>query len=111
MGVVLVLTVTGRAAWPWLVAVGPAPALVDWAATTFTDRPGSNAVRTATGALLGLGYGIAVPWLLTERPLWLFGVAAVYGGAAATLLARTRRREEDSDDTDGNGQAHSSHGP
>jgi hypothetical protein len=58
--------------------------------TTFTPRRGDNAVRTASGALLGLGYGVAVPWVLTARPLWLLAVAAGYGGVAAALLARSR---------------------
>lgn len=79
--------------WPWLVACGPAPALADWGVTTFTDRHGSNAVRTASGLLLGAGYGVAVPWFLTDRPLWLLWVALGYGGVAAALLARTHREE------------------
>lgn len=89
----LVLTDTGPLTWPWLVACGPAPALVDWALTTFTDRRGSNAVRTASGFLLGAGYGVAVPWVLTERPLWLLWVAVGYGGVAAALLARAHSAE------------------
>ncbi|WP_436925887.1 DUF2085 domain-containing protein [Halosimplex amylolyticum] len=113
-GVALVLTGTGPAAWPWLVAAGPAPALVDWAVTTFTRRRGSNALRTASGALLGLGYGVAVPWFLTDRPLWLLGVAAVYGGVAAALLVRSRGRADSSDSGDGegpgDGHENSSHG-
>jgi len=89
-GAVLVLTDTAPGAWPWLVACGPAPALSDWAATTFTPRRGSNAVRTLSGALLGLGYGVAVPWVLTARPPWLLAVAAGYGGVAAALVVRSR---------------------
>ncbi|WP_218927210.1 hypothetical protein [Halosimplex pelagicum] len=49
-----------------------------------------NAVRTASGALLGLGYGVAVPWFLTARPAWLLAVAAGYGGVAAALLVHSR---------------------
>ncbi|QLH79891.1 DUF2085 domain-containing protein [Halosimplex rubrum] len=102
-GVALVLTDTAPAAWPWLVACGPAPALVDWAATTFTLRRGSNAIRTASGALLGLGYGVAVPWFLTARPLWLLAVAAGYGGVAAALLVRSRAESVD-EETDRDGE-------
>ncbi|WP_123537087.1 DUF2085 domain-containing protein [Halosimplex salinum] len=96
-GLAFVLTDTAPAAWPWLVVCGPAPALVDWAATTFTDRRGSNAVRTGSGVLLGLGYGVAVPWFLTDRPLWLIGVAAGYGGVAAAALRRSRPAEAAAD--------------
>lgn len=70
--------------------------------TTFSPRRGSNAVRTASGALLGLGYGVAVPWFLTARPLWLLAVAAGYGGVAAALLVRSRSERADADrDRDG----------
>ncbi len=121
-GVALVLTDTGPAAWPWLVACGPAPALVDWAVTTFTRRRGVNAVRTASGALLGLGYGVAVPWFLTDQPLWLLAVAAGYGGVAAALLARSRAGgggdggenehagADGTDDPGGNADENRSHG-
>lgn len=116
VGVALVLFGTGPAAWPWLVAVGPAPALIDWAATTFTDRRGSNALRTASGALLGLGYGVAVPWFLIARPLWLLGVAAAYGVVAAVLLVRAHGSESSSGRPDGDGDGDDdrdarSHGP
>ncbi|MFB6139381.1 MAG: DUF2085 domain-containing protein [Halosimplex sp.] len=101
-GAALALTDTAPAAWPWLVGCGPAPALVDWAATTLTPRRGTNAVRTASGALLGLGYGVAVPWFLTARPPWLLAVAAGYGGIAAALLVRSRTGDADeSTDRDG----------
>jgi len=90
-GAALVLTKTAPLTWPWLVACGPAPALVDWAVTTFTERRGSNAVRTATGVLLGAGYGVAVPWFLAEQSLWLLGIAVGYGGVAAALLVRSQR--------------------
>lgn len=98
-GLALVGTGTAPATWPWLAVVGPAPALVDWAVTTLTDRRGSNRVRTATGALLGTGYGVAVVWVLTAWPLWLLIVATGYGGVAAVLLARARHDEVDSEST------------
>ncbi|WP_415379043.1 DUF2085 domain-containing protein [Halosimplex sp. TS25] len=101
VGAALALTATVPAVWPWLVVCGPAPALVDWAATTFTDRRGSNALRTVSGALLGLGYGVAVPWFLIGRPLWLLGVAAVYGGIAAVLLVRSLGGESSDGRADG----------
>jgi len=85
-GLALVLTGTGAALWPWLVALGPAPALVDWVATTLGARRGHNGARTATGALLGAGYGVAIPWFLADPELWLAGVALCYGALAAVGL-------------------------
>ena len=85
-GVALALSGTATGLWPWLVALGPLPALVDWAATTLGGREGSNAVRTLTGVTLGAAYGVAVPWLLTAWPLWLVAVAAGYGALAAAGL-------------------------
>jgi len=86
VGLALVATGTAGALWPWLVALGPAPALVDWAATTLGSRRGHNAIRTATGALLGTGYGVAVLWFLADLGPWLLGVAAVDGVLAAAGL-------------------------
>ncbi|WP_254766767.1 DUF2085 domain-containing protein [Salinilacihabitans rarus] len=74
--------VTGLA----VVAAVPAPALVDWTVTTFTDRRGTNPVRTATGAALGYGYGLGVARLLFEAALPVVAVGAVYAVAAGTLL-------------------------
>ena len=88
-GLALVATGTGKPLWPLLVAVGPAPALADWAATQ-GDRNGSNAVRTATGLALGAAYAVGLAWLLTGGPLWLLAVAGGYGAAAATALAVIR---------------------
>jgi uncharacterized membrane protein len=72
--------------WAPLIALGPAPALADWAVTTFTDRRGHNAVRTATGGLLGLAYGVALPWVLTTATMWPVAVAVGYGTTAAVGL-------------------------
>jgi len=88
-GVALFATKTAPALWPWLVLL-PAPALVDWAATATGDRRGHNAVRTGTGTLLGLAYGLALPWFLADFRPWLLGVAAGYGGLAAAGLWITR---------------------
>lgn len=69
-----------------VVAAFPLPALVDWALTSFTDRRGYNAVRTATGALLGYAYGLGLALLLGEWNLAVVGVGVAYGVAAAVLL-------------------------
>ncbi|MBV0924337.1 DUF2085 domain-containing protein [Halomicroarcula limicola] len=73
-------------AWFPVVALGPLPALVDWALTTFTGHRGRNTVRTATGGLLGLAYGLAVPWFLTTWQPRLAAVAVGYGTLALVGL-------------------------
>ncbi|MFC6974868.1 DUF2085 domain-containing protein [Halomicroarcula sp. GCM10025709] len=86
-GVVLFVLGAWSGLWAPLVVFGPAPALADWAVTTVTDRRGHNAVRTATGALLGVAYGVALPWVLTTATIWPVAVAVGYGTAAAVGLA------------------------
>lgn len=76
-----------------VVAVLPLPALLEWAATAFTDRRGWNGVRTATGALLGYGYAIGLGRLFLAGDLRVLAVGVGYGLAAAGLLARHRARE------------------
>jgi uncharacterized membrane protein len=66
------------------VVICPLPALVDWLLTTFTSRRGSNLVRTATGALLGYGYGLGLVYLLRGHVFPTLSVALTY-----TLLAGT----------------------
>lgn len=73
---------TGRLA----VAALPLPALVDWAATAFTDRSGWNPVRTATGALLGYAYGVGLATLFLGDDLWVLAIGAAYALAAGFLL-------------------------
>lgn len=63
----------------WLIAVLPAPALLDWVVTTFTDRRGHNLVRTGTGALLGAGYGLGLGSLLSGRILPVVAIGLFYG--------------------------------
>lgn len=92
VGLALVATGTASGLWPWLVALGPAPALFDWGVTTLGSRHGHNAVRTVTGILLGAGYGVGVAWFLADAGAhpWLLGVAAVYGALAAAGLWLSR---------------------
>ena len=73
-----------------LVALLPLAALVEWSVTAFTAREGTNVGRTATGALLGYGYGLGLR-LLVGGDLRVLAVGAVYGLAALGLLARHRR--------------------
>lgn len=73
-----------------LVAVLPLPALIDWTLTTFTDRRGYNVVRTATGALLGYGYGLGLVHLFVGSDIRVLAVGAGYVLAAAVLLYLSR---------------------
>ena len=77
----------------WLIAVLPAPALVDWAITSFRAYHGSNAVRTATGLLLGYGYGLGLTEVLVGRNLSVVALGVVYGIVAAALLYKQRTSE------------------
>lgn len=75
-----------------LIAVLPAFALVDWAASAFAGIDGGNAVRTATGALLGLGYAFGAVRLLRDPPApGVLAVGVAYALVAATFLAIERR--------------------
>lgn len=69
-----------------LVGVLPLPALVDWSLTAFTDRRGSNAVRTVTGGLLGYGYGLGLMLVVLDVRLSVFAIGLAYGCIAAPLL-------------------------
>ncbi|WP_254839724.1 DUF2085 domain-containing protein [Natronomonas marina] len=80
-----------------LVALLPLPALVDWAATAFTDRRGHNPVRTATGAALGYGYGVGLGLLVGAGDFRVLAVGVAYGAAAAALLAVHRALDAEAD--------------
>lgn len=75
-----------------LVYALPLPALIEWAATRLTPRRGSNAVRTATGLLLGYAYGLGAAVLLLEGDWRVLGAATGYGLAVAVLLSLRERR-------------------
>lgn len=74
-----------------LLLVVPLPALVDWTVTRFTPRSGRNGVRTATGLLLGYGYGLGLVALLLRGELRVLAIGAGYGLLAAALLWRRDR--------------------
>ncbi len=86
LGLAAFLLGVGRGAWLPVVALFPLPALADWAVTTLGERRGTNARRTATGALLGVAYGLALPWFLTTRRPLLLAVAVGYASLAALGL-------------------------
>lgn len=68
------------------VAILPLPALLDWTLTAWLDHRGWNAVRTATGGLLGFAYGSGLVHVATGRILEPFAVAVVYAVLAGTAL-------------------------
>lgn len=69
-----------------VVLAFPLPALVDWTATTFTRRRGYNTVRTATGFLLGYGYGIGLTRLFFAFDLRVIAAGIAYGATAGALV-------------------------
>ncbi|SEH12393.1 Uncharacterized membrane protein [Natronorubrum sediminis] len=69
-----------------VVAVFPLPALLDWTLTTYTKRRGYNVVRTATGFLLGYGYGLGLVRLFLKADSRVFGVGIAYAVVAGMLL-------------------------
>ncbi|WP_312907387.1 DUF2085 domain-containing protein [Natronosalvus caseinilyticus] len=74
-----------------LVAILPAPALLDWSMTTFREARGTNTARTLTGALLGFGYGLGLSLLVLESVLAVLVVGLAYGHLAALLLSYSLR--------------------
>jgi uncharacterized membrane protein len=74
-----------------LVALLPLPALVDWSLTHFRPPDGSNVIRTATGVLLGIGYGLGLCHLLVDGEPLILGIGLAYGTVAAVALARYYR--------------------
>jgi len=70
-----------------IVIAFPLPALVDWTVTTFTDRCGYNIVRTATGFLLGYGYGIGLYRVVLAGDFHVVAVGVCYAIGAGALLS------------------------
>lgn len=71
-----------------LITLLPLPALIDWTVTQVWMRHGLNAVRTLTGGLLGIGYGIGVGYVLVEREFAVVIIGAIYAVAAGLALWR-----------------------
>jgi uncharacterized membrane protein len=82
--------------WEWDVPVVlglTLPALVDWAVGRFRPASGSNAVRTLTGILLGVGLGRSL-YVHVQRPLpaVLLAQALLVTGVAVPVILATYRR-------------------
>ncbi len=77
------------------VAALPAFALIDWARSAFTARKGANAVRTLTGLLLGIAYGLGITLLMSPARWSALAAGAGYivvAGALLLLRGRGSRR-------------------
>lgn len=74
-----------------IVLVFPLPTLLDWTATTFTDRRGYNAVRTGTGLLLGYGYGVGLTRLFLAADFRVVLVGIAYGAIAGALVYMSQK--------------------
>ncbi|MXV61641.1 DUF2085 domain-containing protein [Natronorubrum sp. JWXQ-INN-674] len=77
----------------FVVLAFPLPALVDWTITTFTERSGSNGVRTMTGVLLGYGYGVGLSQLFLAADFRIAAVGIVYGVTAGILIYTSQRNQ------------------
>lgn len=76
--------------WGPMLALLPAPALVDWITQTWGLRESGTAIRLITGALVGMGMGmwiLAVVGLDYVRVLIGIGVLVAYSGMIGGLLA------------------------
>lgn len=76
-----------------VVALLPLPALVDWTATAFTPRRGSNPVRTATGLALGYAYGVGLGTLFLNGDLRVLAIGVGYAFLAGLLVSVRRARQ------------------
>lgn len=85
-GVALHLTAPTTFSHVVLAGFLPLPALVDWAATSFTAKRGYNVVRTTTGALLGYGYGLGIAALLSVHAIWILMLGVLYALTAGILV-------------------------
>lgn len=68
------------------ISVLPLPALIDWTVTNFTDRRGTNIIRTITGFSLGTGYGIGLGLFFGELNTGVFLIGLIYATVAVWLL-------------------------
>ncbi len=77
----------------WLVVlVFPVPALFDWWLSITGLFEGWNPLRTLTGGLLGVAYGLGLGIFLGQGELWILGVGLLYGVTAGSLLYLYRDR-------------------
>ena len=78
----------------WIIAIsGIFPALFDWGLSYLGRRRGSNAMRLATGVVLGIAHGRAL-WLFIREPrcevFWVQIGLCAFGVLAFELVRRLR---------------------
>ncbi|MHB8874272.1 MAG: DUF2085 domain-containing protein [Myxococcaceae bacterium] len=78
---------------PFLALAFTLPALLDWAVGHFRPHAGSNALRTATGVLLGISLARTL-FVHLQRPfhLWLLLQAGLVTAVALPVILATYRR-------------------
>jgi uncharacterized membrane protein len=85
---VALLVPTARWILPAIVVL-PAPAIGHWVWTHTTEQAGHNGVRTLTGLLVGLAYGLGVVRFFATFPNpALFALALCYGAITGVLAWR-----------------------
>lgn len=77
MLVLLCVPTASTAFSPWLIALLPAPAFVDWAAHVVTASSGSNVRRIGSGVLLGVSYAWCGLAIAADRRVGLASAIAV----------------------------------
>jgi uncharacterized membrane protein len=70
-----------------VAALFPLPALVDWLVTHVRETEGWNPLRTATGFLLGTGYGLGVGLLVLDGEWVVLGIGIGYALLAGVAIA------------------------
>ena len=68
-----------------VVALFPLFALIDWFATTFSERRGKNSIRTFTGSLLGCAYGLGLT-LLIRGEIIVVAIGVCYAVVGGVLI-------------------------
>jgi uncharacterized membrane protein len=76
---------------PWVMAILCVPALSDWGIARIGLADGANSIRTATGALAGLGLGLSLPGYFRNpsNPRFWYALGSL---AAAALLTEATAR-------------------
>ncbi|SEH36668.1 Predicted membrane protein [Halopenitus malekzadehii] len=69
-----------------VIAVFPIAALVDWALTAGDPGAGSNRIRTVTGLLLGIAYGLGMHRLLLDGDLRILAIGVGYAAVVLLML-------------------------
>ena len=85
---IIALLATSLSTKPWLVALLPAPALIDWSVSHFHISHSTNTIHIITGGLLGAGYVFGV-MLLLSQPTLALAIGSCYALIALVLYKIT----------------------